>query len=154
MLHNYFITALRNLLRNRLYAALNIAALGLGLTAALLALLYVRHESTYDRFITRSVQVYVMTVTILGMASDRTTTQFASWMETDFPGLQIGMGKGTRARLAMRSAHRPTITPAITSARATRTLGPKRTAVSIRNSLIVCRVSSCSDIIRPQKRRE
>lgn len=115
MLHNYFITALRNLLRNRLYAALNIAALGLGLTAALLALLYVRHESTYDRFITRSVQVYVMTVTILGMASDRTTTQFASWMETDFPGLQIGMGKGTRARLAMRSAHRPTITPTLPS---------------------------------------
>lgn len=40
--------ALRNLFRNKVYAAINIGGLALGLTAFVLMLLYVNHEESYD----------------------------------------------------------------------------------------------------------
>jgi len=40
--------ALRNLFRNKVYAAINIGGLALGLTAFLLMLLYINHEESYD----------------------------------------------------------------------------------------------------------
>jgi putative ABC transport system permease protein len=50
MLLNYFTVALRNLRKNRLFSALNIAGLSLGLAACLLIALYVGHELSYDRW--------------------------------------------------------------------------------------------------------
>ncbi|MGM9478461.1 ABC transporter permease [Pedobacter sp. GSP4] len=40
--------ALRNLFKNKVYAAINIGGLALGLTAFLLMLLYINHEESYD----------------------------------------------------------------------------------------------------------
>lgn len=40
--------ALRNLLRNKVYAAINIGGLAIGLTAFVLMLLYINHEESYD----------------------------------------------------------------------------------------------------------
>ena len=40
--------ALRNLFRNKVYAAINIGGLALGLTAFVLMLLYINHEESYD----------------------------------------------------------------------------------------------------------
>src|ERR1044071_2079719 len=51
MLRNYFAAALRNLMRSRLHAVLNIVGLGVGFAAALLIALFVRHETSYDRFL-------------------------------------------------------------------------------------------------------
>ncbi|HEY4876755.1 MAG TPA: ABC transporter permease, partial [Puia sp.] len=50
MLKNYFITALRNLFRNKIYSFINIAGLSLGLACAMLIILYVKDEVSYDRF--------------------------------------------------------------------------------------------------------
>src|SRR4029453_5092726 len=50
MLRNYLAAALRNLARNRFYAAINISGLAVGFCAALLILLYVRSEYSYARF--------------------------------------------------------------------------------------------------------
>src|SRR3954468_22480934 len=50
MLLNYFKIALRNLNRNRIYSLINIAGLSIGLACAMLIILYVKDEVSYDRF--------------------------------------------------------------------------------------------------------
>ncbi len=50
MLKNFFLVAWRNLLRNKVYSFINIAGLGLGLACAMLIILFVADESSYDRF--------------------------------------------------------------------------------------------------------
>ena len=50
MIENYFKTAFRNLLRNRIYSFINIVGLSLGLAVAMLIVLYVKDERSYDRF--------------------------------------------------------------------------------------------------------
>jgi putative ABC transport system permease protein len=61
MFRNYMAAALRNLGRNRLYAAINIVGLALGISAALLIALFVRDEYTYDRFFPGYRDVYLLT---------------------------------------------------------------------------------------------
>ncbi|HEX5153756.1 MAG TPA: ABC transporter permease [Parafilimonas sp.] len=47
---NYFKTAFRNLARNKIYSFINIAGLSIGLACAMLIMLYVRDEVSFDRF--------------------------------------------------------------------------------------------------------
>jgi putative ABC transport system permease protein len=61
MFRNYMAAALRNLGRNRLYAAINIVGLALGISAALLIALFVRDEYSYDRFFPGYRDVYLLT---------------------------------------------------------------------------------------------
>ncbi len=58
MLRNYFITAFRNFLRSRVYSIINIAGLSLGLACAMLIILYVKDEVSYDRFHANANQIY------------------------------------------------------------------------------------------------
>jgi len=50
MFKNFFKTAFRNLVRNKIYAFINIAGLSIGLACAMLIMLYVKDEVSYDRF--------------------------------------------------------------------------------------------------------
>ncbi|HTR28408.1 MAG TPA: ABC transporter permease [Puia sp.] len=50
MLRNYLLTAWRNLIHNRVYSVINLAGLGLGLACAMLIILYVKDELSFDRF--------------------------------------------------------------------------------------------------------
>ncbi|QIL41150.1 FtsX-like permease family protein [Pedobacter sp. HDW13] len=50
--------ALRNLFKNKVYAAINIGGLALGLTAFLLMLLYINHEESYDTWSADLKNVY------------------------------------------------------------------------------------------------
>lgn len=50
MLKNYFQIAWRNLVRNKVYSSINIVGLAIGLAVCMLIMLYVAHESSYDRF--------------------------------------------------------------------------------------------------------
>jgi putative ABC transport system permease protein len=50
MVRNYLIIAWRNLVRYKVYSAINIAGLAIGLAACMLIVLYVGHESSYDSF--------------------------------------------------------------------------------------------------------
>jgi putative ABC transport system permease protein len=63
VLSNYLAAALRNLLRNRTLAAINLFGLALGFAAALLIVLFVRDEYTYDRFFPGYRDVYLLTGT-------------------------------------------------------------------------------------------
>jgi putative ABC transport system permease protein len=48
MFINYILTAWRNLLKNKMVSAINILGLTLGLASAVLAILYAKHELTYE----------------------------------------------------------------------------------------------------------
>jgi len=58
MFRNYFKTAFRNLLHNKIYSFINIAGLSLGLACAMLIMLYVNDEVGYDRFHKNVSQIY------------------------------------------------------------------------------------------------
>jgi putative ABC transport system permease protein len=50
MFRNYFTTAVRNLFRNKIYSFINILGLSLGLACAMLIILYIKDETSFDRF--------------------------------------------------------------------------------------------------------
>jgi putative ABC transport system permease protein len=50
MFKNYFKTAFQNLRKNKLYSAINIFGLTVGLAACLLIGVYINHELSYDKF--------------------------------------------------------------------------------------------------------
>lgn len=58
MFRNYFKTAFRNLRRNKVYSFINIAGLSLGLACAMLIMLYVKDEVSYDLFHKGIGQIY------------------------------------------------------------------------------------------------
>ncbi|HLP35491.1 ABC transporter permease [Lacibacter sp.] len=66
MIRNYFKTALRNLLKNRVYSFINIAGLSMGLACAMLILLYTKDEISYDRFLPNVNNIYRIVSTQVG----------------------------------------------------------------------------------------
>ncbi|MDV3457335.1 FtsX-like permease family protein [Sphingomonas sp. HF-S4] len=64
MWHHYLKIALRLLARNRVYAAINIGGLALGLAGCLLILNYVRYERSYDAWLPESERIYQVQSTI------------------------------------------------------------------------------------------
>lgn len=58
MLKNYFKTAIRSLLRSRVYSVINILGLSLGLACAMLIILYVKDELSFDRFHAKEDRIY------------------------------------------------------------------------------------------------
>lgn len=58
MFKNYFKTAFRNLLQNKIYSFITIAGLSIGLACAMLIILYVQDEVSYDRFHKNVSQIY------------------------------------------------------------------------------------------------
>ena len=58
MIKNYFKVAMRYLLRNKGYTAINILGLAIGITCCILIMLFVKSEWSYDRFHTKSDRLY------------------------------------------------------------------------------------------------
>jgi putative ABC transport system permease protein len=58
LLHNYLTVTVRNLARHKLYSFINIAGLAVGLACAILIVLFVRDELSYDKWIPDSANVY------------------------------------------------------------------------------------------------
>lgn len=61
MFRNYFRTAWRNLLNNKIFSAINIGGLAIGIAACLVILQYVGFEISYDRFHTDGPNIYRVT---------------------------------------------------------------------------------------------
>ncbi|REA59722.1 hypothetical protein DSL64_17120 [Dyadobacter luteus] len=61
MIKNYFKIAWRNLMRNRLYALLNIAGLSIGLACALIVFWFIRFQTTHDHFHKNIDRIYQVT---------------------------------------------------------------------------------------------
>jgi putative ABC transport system permease protein len=58
MLRNYFTIAIRNILKYKLFSAINIAGLTVGVAACLFIFIYVKDELSYDRFHKDADQIY------------------------------------------------------------------------------------------------
>ncbi len=63
MFKNYFKTAWKNLLRNKVYSFINITGLSIGLACCMLILLYNRDEVSFDRFHKNAENIYRVTNT-------------------------------------------------------------------------------------------
>ncbi|THD78287.1 MAG: FtsX-like permease family protein [Phenylobacterium sp.] len=93
MFRNYLAAALRNLARNRLYAAVTIAGLAIGFAAAILIGLYVRDELTYDRSIPGHDRVFLVTETLVltnskPIESQVTPPMMLRQLQAEFPEIQ------------------------------------------------------------------
>ena len=60
MIKNYFKVALRNLKRNKAFAAINILGLSIGMASAMLILLWVKDELNFDNFYAKKDRLYTM----------------------------------------------------------------------------------------------
>ena len=94
MFRSYLASALGNLSRNRLFAAINIAGLALGIAAALMIGLYVRDELTFDRFIPGHRDAYLVTTHTVDQPGgdppwydDAAPTDLAARLKLELPGI-------------------------------------------------------------------
>ncbi|MBS1661744.1 MAG: ABC transporter permease [Bacteroidetes bacterium] len=60
MFQNYLKIAIRNLLRNKSFSAINISGLAIGMASALLILLWIQNELSYDRTYPKTDRLYIM----------------------------------------------------------------------------------------------
>ncbi len=92
MFKNYFKTAFRNLRKNKLYSAINILGLTIGLAACLLIGVYINHELSYDKFnvnadrIVRATMEYKQAGTVNKTAT--TGTKVGPQFKRMFPEVQ------------------------------------------------------------------
>ena len=69
MIKNYLKIACRSLRRNRLFSAINITGLAVGVSSCVLIFLYVQYELGFDQFNTNADRLYRLTE--IGRASCR-----------------------------------------------------------------------------------
>lgn len=92
MLKNYLVAAIRNLFRDRAYAAINICGLALGFAAVTLIGLFVRDELSYDRAYPHSERTFRVLVEIKGATRTLLAVsdgKFARSLELDFPEVEF-----------------------------------------------------------------
>jgi len=106
MLKNYLVLAWRNLLKHRSSAAINIGGLALGLTTAILVLLFLADEFSYDKFHKNIDHLYLLMKNQQvadGVNTDRTSAgPMAPALQTGLPEVKHAVreaGTGSIARL-------------------------------------------------------
>src|SRR3954471_16428611 len=93
MLKNYFKTGWRNLLKNKVFSAINVLGLAIGIAAFLLIINYLRFEYSFDDFNVNKDRIYrvPMIVTETGGKPQKfafTYPALAPAMKKDFPEVQ------------------------------------------------------------------
>src|SRR3954454_14687014 len=93
MFHNYLITTIRNLLRNKAGSVINIIGLAVSIACCIAIYVFVRHEETFDDFHTKAGRIYRIVL-------DNSTSQgtehngyvafpTATALRNDFPNLEM-----------------------------------------------------------------
>ena len=96
MVKNYLIVAIRNLMRNKIYATLNVLGLGIGMACCLLIALFVQHELRYDRGHKNGDRIYQVVRETQGKDGSRgfdwgTSGPLGPALERDFPEVQAAV---------------------------------------------------------------
>jgi putative ABC transport system permease protein len=87
MIKNYLKTAIRNLLKNKGYSAINVSSLALGMSICMLLLLWVQYQLSFDQFHVNRANIYhIEHVKLDGSGTDR-----AEW--TPYPMYDALNGK-------------------------------------------------------------
>ena len=93
MLRNHLIIALRNIRRQPVFAAINIAGLAVGLAACWLLGVFVLHERSYDRFLPDADRICSVSLDLkMGDQEGRTTNTpppLGPRLLTDFPEIEL-----------------------------------------------------------------
>ncbi|MES2690250.1 MAG: ABC transporter permease, partial [Bacteroidota bacterium] len=91
MLKNYFTVAWRTIIRSKLYAAINIAGLAIGLTCFFLIALFIKDELSYDTFHTKAGRIYrvIGILNLEGQGEESSSCPFpvAPALANDYPDL-------------------------------------------------------------------
>jgi len=85
MLRNYFLIALRNLRKNKVFSLINIFGLAVGLSCCLLIAAYVRDETSYDKYPMEADNIYRVNLGVMGNSM------------VPYPSVDIGVGPGMKA---------------------------------------------------------
>ena len=90
MLRNHIKTAVRRLVRNRSISLINILGLTLGMAVTFVIMMYVSHETSYDRFHENRDQIYrvITDQKQHGWKAASSPYPLASKLENDFPEVQ------------------------------------------------------------------
>ena len=92
MLKNYFKTAWRNLVKNKIYTAINIIGLGTGLGCFLLIALYVTDELSFDRYNKKADRIYRINTDIRFGGTDMhmalTSDMMGQLLKKDYPEVE------------------------------------------------------------------
>ena len=104
MLKNYFKIAFRNLSRNKVFSAINIVGLSIGLTCCLLMVLYMQHELSYDKFHANSTRIarVIMEYNFSGEEPTKgnfTSTKVLPSLKRNFPEVVGGVRMSNTQRL-------------------------------------------------------
>jgi putative ABC transport system permease protein len=103
MLKHYFNIAWRNLRKNKVFSAINIIGLSIGLTCCLLMGLYVQHEMSYDDFQKKGDRIarVIMEISFGGSVSkgNFTSTKVAPAFKKNFPEVESGVRMGQYSRI-------------------------------------------------------
>lgn len=110
MLRNYLVIALRNIIRHKLYSAINIAGLAVGLACAILIILFVRDELSYDSWIPGSDKLYRVEVTFHvpgrpDIVTAQTTMPLTAAMRDQIPEVR-SQTRLSQQRMTMKSGDR------------------------------------------------
>jgi putative ABC transport system permease protein len=93
MIRNYFKTAWRNLLKNKIFSFINVLGLAIGIAAFLLIVNYLRFEYSFDDFNVNKDRIYRVPMTVTEKGGKPQTFAFtypamAPAMKKDFPEVQ------------------------------------------------------------------
>ena len=96
MFKNYLIVAIRHLMRNKIYATLNVLGLGIGMACCLLIVLFVQHELRYDRVHKKGDRIYKVVRETQGKDGSRgfdwgTSGPLGPALARDFPEVQAAV---------------------------------------------------------------
>src|SRR5439155_13263112 len=92
MIKNFFIIAIRNLRRNKIFSTINIMGLSIGMASAILIGVWIQDELSFDRFYAKKDRLY-MAYRLdnnegKGLARNFTTKVLASTLKKDYPEIE------------------------------------------------------------------
>ncbi|TRX57587.1 FtsX-like permease family protein [Fulvivirga sp. M361] len=106
MFRNIIKVTLRNFIKERFYAVINIAGLSLGIAASLLTLLYVLHETSYDTFHPDSDRLFRVNQTLIwspdGGVMSSTALPLAQVLTDEIPEVESALRINTPGNQVVR----------------------------------------------------
>jgi putative ABC transport system permease protein len=106
MLKNYFKIAIRNILKHKFFAAINMIGLVIGMTCCLLIFVYIKDEMSFDRFHTQADNLYRIglhgKVGGQEMQTVSSNTNLAQAMQAEIPGVEHALRIDDRAPTVLR----------------------------------------------------
>ena len=96
MIKNYIVTAWRNIVRNKIYTAINVLGLALGICACLVIYLITSYEFSFDRFHPDRDRIYRITGELLRNNGEKEFLNCiisdVAGIENDIPGFEKKIG--------------------------------------------------------------